>query len=174
MVQTSASHQGVPGSNPIATQKSCKVWHFSIMKKLWDLNKVFSSLELEGKGGGIIMGVTRLFLPWPFYTILTKKTLCTYCTSRVLRQWWLNLKVQSMAGISLAIMYEWKNKNFEIYTFCINKTHQAEAWWYCILLITKNKQTVRQSQQGDLIMKEPGQTMTNFCPQKIDVWQKRS
>ena len=43
------------------------------MKKLWDLNKVFSSLELEGKGGGIIMGVTRLFLPWPFYTILTKK-----------------------------------------------------------------------------------------------------
>ena len=28
------------------------------MKKLWDLKKVFSNLELEGQGRGIIMGVT--------------------------------------------------------------------------------------------------------------------
>ena len=27
------------------------------MKKLWDLKKVFSNLELEGQGRGIIMGI---------------------------------------------------------------------------------------------------------------------
>ena len=50
--------------------------HFSIMKKLWDLKKVFSNLELEGQGGGIIMGVTRLLLPRPFYTIQTNFLYC--------------------------------------------------------------------------------------------------
>ena len=44
---------------------------FSIMKKLWDLKKVFSNLELEGQGRGIIMGVTRLLLLEPFYYIQT-------------------------------------------------------------------------------------------------------
>ena len=43
------------------------------MKKLWDLKKVFSNLELEGQGRGIIMGVARLLLLGPFYTIQTKK-----------------------------------------------------------------------------------------------------
>ena len=43
------------------------------MKKLWDLKKVFSNLDLEGQGSGIIMGVTRLLLLGPFYTIQTKK-----------------------------------------------------------------------------------------------------
>ena len=33
--------------------------------------KVFSNLELEGQGCGIIMGVTRLLLLGPFYTIQT-------------------------------------------------------------------------------------------------------
>ena len=41
------------------------------MKKLWDLKKVFSNLELEGQGRGIIMGGTRLLLLGPFYTIQT-------------------------------------------------------------------------------------------------------
>ena len=43
------------------------------MKKLWDLKKGFSNLELEGQGRGIIMGVTRLLLLGPFYTIQTKR-----------------------------------------------------------------------------------------------------
>ena len=43
------------------------------MKKLWDLKKVFSNLELEGQGHGIIMWVTRLLLLGPFYTIQTKR-----------------------------------------------------------------------------------------------------
>ena len=43
------------------------------MKKLWDLKKVFSNLEPEGGGRGIIMGVTRLRLLGPFYTIQTQK-----------------------------------------------------------------------------------------------------
>ena len=53
--------------------------HFSIMKKLWDLKKLFSNLEPEGQGQGIIMGVTRLLLLGLFYTIQTKgdQTLCT-------------------------------------------------------------------------------------------------
>ena len=38
------------------------------MKKLWDLKKGSSNLELEGQGGGIIMGVTRLLLQGLFYT----------------------------------------------------------------------------------------------------------
>ena len=33
--------------------------------------KVFSNLELEGQGRGIIIGVTRLLLLGPFYTIQT-------------------------------------------------------------------------------------------------------
>ena len=48
-------------------------WSFFIMKKLWDLKKVFSNLELEGQQFGIIMGVTRLLLLGPFYTLLTKQ-----------------------------------------------------------------------------------------------------
>ena len=47
--------------------------HFSVMKKLWDLNKGFSNLELEGHGRGIIMGMTRLLLLGLFYTIQTKR-----------------------------------------------------------------------------------------------------
>ena len=42
------------------------------MKKLWDLKKVFINLELEGRWHGIIMGVTRLILLEPFYTIQTQ------------------------------------------------------------------------------------------------------
>ena len=41
------------------------------MKKLWDLKKVFSNLEPEGQGRGIIMEVTRLLPLEPFYTIQT-------------------------------------------------------------------------------------------------------
>ena len=41
------------------------------MKKLWDLKNVFSNLELEGQGHGIIMGVTRLLLLGPFYSMQT-------------------------------------------------------------------------------------------------------
>ena len=43
------------------------------MKKLWDLKKGFSNLELEGHGWGIIMGVTRLLLLGTFYNIQTKR-----------------------------------------------------------------------------------------------------
>ena len=39
------------------------------MKKLWDFKKGFSNLQLEGQGWDIIMGVTRLLLLGPFYTI---------------------------------------------------------------------------------------------------------
>ena len=37
------------------------------MKKLWDLKKGFSNLELEGQRHGIIMGVAGLLLLGPFY-----------------------------------------------------------------------------------------------------------
>ena len=43
------------------------------MKKLWDLKKDFSNLDLEGQGRGIIIEVTHLLLLGPFYTIETKK-----------------------------------------------------------------------------------------------------
>ena len=39
------------------------------MKKSWDLKIVLSNLEAEGQGHGIIIGVTRLLLLWPFYYI---------------------------------------------------------------------------------------------------------
>ena len=39
------------------------------MKKLGDLKKVLSNLELEGQGRGIIMEVARLRLLEPFYYI---------------------------------------------------------------------------------------------------------
>ena len=42
------------------------------MKKLWDLKKGFSNLELEGQRHGIIMGVTCLLLLGQFYTIQTQ------------------------------------------------------------------------------------------------------
>ena len=41
------------------------------MKKSKDFRKVFSNLELEEEGRGIIMGVSRLLLLVPFYTIQT-------------------------------------------------------------------------------------------------------
>ena len=44
---------------------------FPILKKLWDLKKVFSNLELEGQGRGIIMGLTLLLLLGSFYYIVT-------------------------------------------------------------------------------------------------------
>ena len=40
------------------------------MKKLQDLKKVLSYLELEGQGRGIIMEVTHPLLLGPFYLIL--------------------------------------------------------------------------------------------------------
>ena len=43
------------------------------MKKLWDLKKGFSNLELEGQRWGIIMGVTCLLLLGQFYSIQTKR-----------------------------------------------------------------------------------------------------
>ena len=43
------------------------------MKKLWDLKKVFSNLELKEEGRGIIIRVTRLLLLGQFYTVQTKK-----------------------------------------------------------------------------------------------------
>ena len=51
------------------TYNSSETSHFSIMKKLWDLKKVFSNLEPEGQGRGIIIGVTCLLPLGPFYTI---------------------------------------------------------------------------------------------------------
>ena len=41
------------------------------MKRLWDFKKVFSNLEPEGQRCDIIIGVTRLLLLGPFYTIQT-------------------------------------------------------------------------------------------------------
>ena len=49
------------------------------MKNLWDLKRVFSNLELEGQGFGIIMEVTRLLLLGPFYYIQTNFSIL-FCT----------------------------------------------------------------------------------------------
>ena len=51
------------------TYNSSETGHFSVMKKNWDLKNVFSNMELEGQGLGIIMGVTCLLLLGPFYFI---------------------------------------------------------------------------------------------------------
>ena len=56
------------------TKNSAETGHFSIMKKLWDLKKVFSYLELERQGRGTIMGVTRLLLLGPFYYVFSYVT----------------------------------------------------------------------------------------------------
>ena len=48
------------------------LWNWSFFHyepKVLDFKKVFSNLEPEGQGRGIIMGVTRLLLLGPFYTI---------------------------------------------------------------------------------------------------------
>ena len=46
-------------------------WIFNFETIILNLEKVFSNLEPEGQGGGIIMGVTRLLLLGPFYSIQT-------------------------------------------------------------------------------------------------------
>ena len=51
------------------TKNSAETGHFSIMKKLWDLKKVLSYLELEGQGRGIIMEVTHPLLLGSFYLV---------------------------------------------------------------------------------------------------------
>ena len=45
--------------------------HHDYNGKMLDLKKVFSNLEPVGQGRGIIMGLTRLLLLGPFYTIQT-------------------------------------------------------------------------------------------------------
>ena len=45
---------------------------FPLWTKGFRLKKVFSNLELERQGHGIIMGVTCILLLGPFYTIQTK------------------------------------------------------------------------------------------------------
>ena len=53
------------------------------MKKLRDLKKVLSYLELQGQGRGIIMEVTRPLLVGPFYILLGKMA---YHTKQIRRQ----------------------------------------------------------------------------------------
>ena len=53
--------------------------YFRSKLKLLDLKKVFSNLKPGGQGGGIIMGVTRLFLLGPFYYIQTNFSIL-FCT----------------------------------------------------------------------------------------------
>ena len=51
------------------------LWNLSVFHyepKILDLKKVFSNLETEGQGRGTIMGLTRLLLLGPFYTIQIK------------------------------------------------------------------------------------------------------
>ena len=51
------------------------LWNWSFFHyepKVLDLKKVFSNLEPEGQGHGIIKGVTHLHLLGPFYTIQIK------------------------------------------------------------------------------------------------------
>ena len=54
-------------------------WIFNFETIILNLEKVFSNLEPEGQGGGIIMGVTRLLLLGPFYYIQTKFSIL-FCT----------------------------------------------------------------------------------------------
>ena len=54
-------------------------WIFNFETIILNLEKVFSNLEPEGKGGGIIMGVTRLLLLGPFYYIQTSFSIL-FCT----------------------------------------------------------------------------------------------
>ena len=49
--------------------RTAETGHFSIMKKLWDLKKVLSYMELEGHGRGIITEVTRPLLLRLFYYV---------------------------------------------------------------------------------------------------------
>ena len=54
-------------------------WIFNFETIILNLEKVFSNLEPEGQGGGIIMGVTRLLLLGPFYYIQTNFSIL-FCT----------------------------------------------------------------------------------------------
>ena len=65
---------------------------FQFMKKSWDLKRVFSNLEPEEQGHGIIMGVTRLLLLGLFYTIQTNFMYffahdCTYFFTCIIFRW---------------------------------------------------------------------------------------
>ena len=61
------------------TEIFLKEYAESLKKIILNLEKVFSNLEPEGQGGGIVMGVTRPLLLGPFYYIQTKFSilLCT-------------------------------------------------------------------------------------------------
>ena len=54
-------------------------WIFNFETIILNLEKVFSNLEPEGQGGGIIMGVTRLLLLGLFYYIQTNFSIL-FCT----------------------------------------------------------------------------------------------
>ena len=56
-------------------------WSFFHYEKIMRFKKkVFSNLDLEEQGRGIIMGVTHLFLLGPFYTVQTNFMYFLYMT----------------------------------------------------------------------------------------------
>ena len=98
------------------------------MKKLWDLKKLFSNLEPEGQGRGIIIGVTRLLLLGLFYTIQTKRD----------QTFWRGVYIQFMA--ILFCIAHWKFWKYWISVFIlalngnkkisILKSTQQNKWWF--------------------------------------------
>ena len=66
-------------------------WIFNFETIILNLEKVFSNLEPEGQGGGIIMGVTRLLLLGPFYYIQTNFSIL-FCTRLYVRKLMQSLK----------------------------------------------------------------------------------
>ena len=80
----------------IFDQKFCWNGHFSIMKKLWDLKKFLSYLELDGQGRGIIMEVTGPLLLGPSYYVFSYATpnISAASVSTLTDSRWLNSKLQ--------------------------------------------------------------------------------
>ena len=93
------------------------------MKKLWDLKKVLSYLELEGQGHGIIMEVTRPLLLGPFY-ILGKmayhtKQIRRQCTSDCMQYAGLNWILDAIWPLnSLFKLWQMGPTQFPYFCYC--------------------------------------------------------
>ena len=93
-------------------------FNFDLRKNFLNLKKGFSNLEPEGQGPGIIMGVTRLLLLGPFYT-MQMQFYVLFCTQLYNRK--VKLAGKQWLPLILPIFYP----SYKLMSF-FNQKHYSE------------------------------------------------
>ena len=113
------------------------LWNLSVFHyepKILDLKKVFSNLETEGQGRGTIMGLTRLLLLGPFYTIQTQRhqtfLVGVYICQEILKMSAIIYTVTSKYCGKLPKIFVAYSENLNIKQTLLQRAH-ANFEWMC-------------------------------------------